>query len=127
MKNRCYNKKDKDYPKWGGRKSNPIKIEYKPWKNDPAKFIKWSVAHGWKKGLTIERRDNNRGYAPWNCYFATYKEQNNNNRNNIVVKIKGKEMTFMQAWEKYGKVPYATAWYRYRKLDWSLKNALLIP
>src|SRR5579859_7426474 len=29
-------------------------------------------------GLTIERRDNDKGYEPGNCYWATYAEQNHN-------------------------------------------------
>ena len=43
------------------------------------------------KGLTIERIDNNVGYSPSNCKWATYMEQNRNRRDNRTIKHQGEE------------------------------------
>lgn len=46
-------------------------------------FRKWANESGWIKGLTLDRRDNDRGYEPSNCKWSTKSEQNNNKRNTI--------------------------------------------
>ena len=53
------------------------------WRNSPKAFGDWLLAHGWRKGLQIDRIDNNRGYSPENCRVATCKENSNNRRNTL--------------------------------------------
>lgn len=48
-------------------------------------------------GMTIERIDNNRGYEPGNCRWASHLEQVNNRRNNVMVSLNGQAMTLSQA------------------------------
>lgn len=53
------------------------------WRNSPRAFGDWLLAHGWRKGLQIDRYDNDRGYSPDNCRVVTPKENSNNRRNTL--------------------------------------------
>ena len=55
------------------------------WRESPRDFGDWLLAHGWRKGLQIDRIDNNQGYSPENCRVATCKENINNRRNTTVL------------------------------------------
>lgn len=48
-------------------------------------------------GLTLERRDNNQGYRPDNCYWGTRKEQSHNTRRNVLVTYRGERMVLSDA------------------------------
>jgi hypothetical protein len=43
-------------------------------------FMKWSLLNGYREDLTIDRKDNSKGYYPGNCRFADYNMQNANKR-----------------------------------------------
>ena len=51
------------------------------WQKSPLAFGDWLLAHGWRKGLQIDRIDNSQGYSPENCRVVTPKENTNNRRN----------------------------------------------
>lgn len=55
------------------------------WKKSPRAFGDWLIAHGWRKGLQIDRIDNSQGYSPENCRVVTPKENTNNRRNTTVL------------------------------------------
>lgn len=74
-------------------------------------------------GLTLERKNNDKGYEPGNCKWATIKEQNRNTRANVNVSRGGKKMC-VAAWaEKYG-VPAdkIRKWAKRGDLGFSLTN-----
>ena len=50
------------------------------WQKSPLAFGDWLFAHGWHKGLQIDRIDNDKGYSPENCRVVTPKENSNNRR-----------------------------------------------
>jgi len=67
MKKRCYNKNSSNYKYYGGRGI----LIHKNWVNNFKTFYNWAVANGYKKGLTIDRINNNYGYVWFNCRFVT--------------------------------------------------------
>jgi hypothetical protein len=40
-------------------------------------------------GMSLERRDNNKGYTPSNCYWATRAAQMANTRNSLMLEVRG--------------------------------------
>jgi len=67
MKQRCYYKKHIGYKYWGGR---GISVCNK-WLNDAKAFCDWAINHGYRKGLQIDRIDNDGNYESSNCRFVT--------------------------------------------------------
>ena len=76
IKRRCYNTTDKNYMSYGGRGI----IVCEEWKNDFKSFYDWAISNGYKKGLTLDRKDNNKGYEPPNCRWVTKTIQSRNQR-----------------------------------------------
>ena len=44
-------------------------------------FYEWAIANGYKDGLQLDRKDNNKGYCPENCHWVTQRENANNRQN----------------------------------------------
>jgi hypothetical protein len=72
---RCYNPNHKDYKYYGGR---DIKV-CDEWMN-PKTFIEWCLKKGWRKGLEIDRRDNDGDYCPKNCRFIIHEKNIHNTK-----------------------------------------------
>ena len=118
IKQRCNNLNNPRYKDYGGR---GITI-CDEWLNDFMAFYNWSVKNGYRDNLTIDRIDNNKGYSPLNCRWATINEQANNTRSNVYLTYDGKTQT-MKEWVNELNVPYGTIKQRHRK-GWTDKECL---
>lgn len=50
----------------------------KEWEESFEAFVDWSMNNGYAPDLTIDRKDNTKGYSPENCRWTTSKVQNRN-------------------------------------------------
>ncbi|HDY89897.1 MAG TPA: hypothetical protein ENH82_17485 [bacterium] len=80
IKQRCSNPNIPGYKYYGGK---GIKV-CEEWLNNPKAFIEWALANGYKKGLDIDRIDNNGDYKPNNCQFISHAK---NSRKRKCVKL----------------------------------------
>lgn len=80
----------------------------KVWQSWPA-FKKWALSSGYRDGLTLDRINNDKGYSPSNCRWATVTQQNNNQRKTRWVMTPQGRMSFADAVRFFGVVSYSTA------------------
>lgn len=88
-------------------------------------FESWCLANGWKKGLQLDRIDNDRGYCPNNCRFVSAKANCRNRRNTHM--FNGRSIA---DWYDLGHVDglnYKTFHYRFVGLNWPMCRALYQP
>jgi len=85
MKVRTNNKNCHAYVRYGGRGIS-LCDRWEVYENFKADMFKSYLEHcriNGEQNTTIERKETNMGYDPGNCRWATYKEQNNNRRDNV--------------------------------------------
>lgn len=121
MKQRCFNPKDYAYPNYGGR-GVTICAE---WSNDFSTFYEWSVTHGYKEGLSIDRIDVNGNYCPENCRWATPLQQMRNRRNTVYLEFEGSRHSLTE-WSEITGIKRDTLDGRYRK-GWPTERVLFEP
>ena len=93
MRDRCKNTNVKQFDDYGGR---GIKV-CQEWDESFECFLLDMGEPA--PGLTLDRRDNNKGYSKSNCRWATRKQQANNRRSNRHIDVRGEKMTINQAAE----------------------------
>jgi hypothetical protein len=75
LKTRCSNEYATGYINYGGRGISYC-AEWESFEN----FYNWAIKNGYRKGLTLDRINNDGNYEPSNCRFTTCKVQANNRR-----------------------------------------------
>lgn len=74
---------------------------------------------------TLDRINNDLGYSPENCRWATRREQNNNKRTNVFFEHGGQRKTYSQWAAEYGVCPHRL---RYRLLaGWGFERSVSEP
>ena len=119
MKQRCLNPKSQSYDSYGGRGILICDewMDYKP-------FHRWALSNGYKKGLTIERINNDAGYSPDNCTWIPQAEQSYNKTNSAFLEYNGISKTFGE-WQNIFGINRRTIQSRI-ELGWSAHEALTI-
>ena len=98
MKRRCCDEKHKSYAGYGAR---GIRV-CEEW-SEYINFHEWSIENGYKKGLKLDRKNNDGNYEPDNCRFVTNKVNANNKRNNRFITI-GDETKTISQWSDFSGI-----------------------
>lgn len=118
MINRCYRPNVPAYPDYGGRGITVCKA----WRENILNFYKWAMKNGYQDNLSLDRKNNNRGYTPQNCRWTTSKEQSNNKRSNLEVTYNGKTQTLSE-WCEELSLNYSKIYTRIVR-GWDVADAL---
>lgn len=122
IKQRCNNPNNSSFHNYGGR---GIKI-CDSWANCYENFYEWAMNNGYKKGMQIDRINNDGNYEPKNCRFVNREIQANNKRNIKLYTINGVTKSMPQ-WCREYKQDYYLVRQRVSKLGWTIEEALLTP
>jgi len=117
---RCTNKDNVSYCHYGERGISVCD----EWIDDFMSFYNWAISNGYKKGLSIERVNNDGNYSPENCIWATMKTQGRNKRN-VKLFTLGDETMCLQDWATKIGIERCALAKRLKRL--SLKDALTKP
>jgi hypothetical protein len=119
MLSRCRNANHKAFANYGGRGVTVCDAWHK--------FEAFAADMGERPdGGMLDRIDNNGGYEPSNCRWATRKEQNSNRRNCIMVDCGGERVTLREYCRRKG-MTYRPVVKRIRDGGWPVEMALTTP
>lgn len=118
---RCEDKVHKSYKYYGGKGISVCK----EWsgKNGFINFRKWATTSGWAKGLSLDRKENNKGYSPDNCRWVTKVQQKYNRTDNIIYEYCGIMMPLGMI-SKIENVKYGMLYNRVRKKGMGVQEAI---
>lgn len=131
VKNRTENVNAPRYADYGGR---GIRM-YRRWRLSFESFAEYVLAlpgcpsvkklrsvGGPRMRVTLDRKDNDKNYAPGNLQWANLQTQGRNKRNNVIV---APGITLVEACESRG-LNYKLVWQRIDR-GWSIERALSTP
>ena len=121
MRERCYNPRDISYHNYGARGITVCD----EWRNSSRVFIDWAMANGWRRGLQIDRIDNDGNYEPGNCRWVTRRRNMRNCRTNRIVTFNGESLPLAE-WSDRTGIPYFALVARLNK-GWEVPRALTQP
>ena len=101
MMDRCECQTNKDYPEYGARGIRVCgrwKESFKTFLSDMG--VRPSPMH------SLDRVNNDKGYSPDNCRWATRKQQANNRRGNRIIEAFGEKKTISE-WASISEISYA--------------------
>jgi lambda repressor-like predicted transcriptional regulator len=116
---RCTNPKNPSWKRYGGRGITVCES----WRQSFEQFLA-DMGRRPSLSYSLERKDNNVGYSPGNCVWATAKEQNNNTRANRIIEHEGTRLTLAQWADKAG-MSLQTFHGRLRR-GWNMVDALSV-
>lgn len=122
MKSRCERPTDAAFHRYGGR---GIKI-CGSWSESYESFRDWARNNGYSDELTIDRINNDGGYEPDNCRWATYSEQNRNYSRNRPIYYQGRYILIGDLAAEHN-IPADIVKNRIRRYGWPVEKALTTP
>ena len=120
MRKRCNSNQRPEYKRYGGRGIQICKRwdDYKNFLSDMGRC---------PFRYTLERKNNNDGYYPENCKWASRKDQNNNRTSyNVTIEHEGMRLTVAQWADRVG-LKKTTLWCRLHYYKWPISKALTMP
>ncbi|HMF13562.1 MAG TPA: hypothetical protein VKE94_14685 [Gemmataceae bacterium] len=120
MRLRCLDPENKWYSEYGAR---GITICDR-WRDSFENFLA-DMGDRPGKEFTLERRDNEKGYGPENCYWATHQQQQRNTRHNRLITHNG-ETHPLVVWCERFNLNYRAIQGRLHR-GWSAERALTTP
>lgn len=124
MYDRCNGKERKYYYQKGIKICDRWK-KFENFKNDMYKSYLSHVEKYGEKETTLERKNNNKGYCPENCIWATRFEQNLNKGDNKFIEWNGVKKTYSE-WSRELGGNRGLVNTRL-KLGWSIKKIMITP
>lgn len=122
MINRCYNVRNKSFVRYGGR---GIAV-CDEWRNSPHSFFTWANANGYRRGLELDRRENDGNYEPSNCRWVTDGINQNNRSNTVLISANGERLGLGE-WSKRTGISPRTLYARLKQYGWDEDAVINTP
>ena len=130
MRARCEYPSATNYSYYGGR---GIRV-CEEWVSDPAAFVAWAKANGYREGLEIDRIDADGPYAAWNCRFVPHAKNSRRRRNAVCDEPRASRVrralvggsSVAEAASTAG-VPYMVAWHISKGNTWRVTACAEAP